>query len=155
MWLVLHLAYNVYIHPLRKHPGPISWGATRLPWCWHQYHGRLSRKLLELHEKYGKTVRVAPNELSFISEAAWKTIYGPRSNEMGKDSVFSLHTPTGVQSKIRIGKNCAHIVARFRLITIRYTHCRPGNSHQTETPALACIFGEGFARTGGDYPGVR
>lgn len=53
-----------------------------------------------MHIKYGPTVRVAPNELSFTSETAWKIIYGSRSNEMGKDPVFSLHTPTGVQSKL-------------------------------------------------------
>ena len=29
-----------------------------------------------LHEKYGEVVRIAPDELSFISETAWKEIYG-------------------------------------------------------------------------------
>lgn len=99
IWSSFYMLYNLLFHPLRKYPGPISWQATRLPWCWYQYRGCLSRKLLELHNNYGKVVRVAPNELSFISEDAWKTIYGSRSNEMMKDPVFSLHTPTGVPSK--------------------------------------------------------
>ena len=29
-----------------------------------------------LHEKYGEVVRITPGELSFISESAWKEIYG-------------------------------------------------------------------------------
>ncbi|PWY67989.1 benzoate 4-monooxygenase cytochrome P450 [Aspergillus sclerotioniger CBS 115572] len=93
-----HVCYNVFLHPLRKYPGPVLWAATRLPWCWYQAQGRLNQKLLELHLRYGQTVRVAPNELSYTSEEAWKGIYGPRGDEMGKDPVFSLRTPTGVQN---------------------------------------------------------
>ncbi|KAL4912424.1 cytochrome P450 [Aspergillus aurantiobrunneus] len=110
-FFVLQLSYNVLFHPLRNYPGPVLWAATRLPWCWYQYRGRLSRKLLELHVRYGQTVRVAPNELSFTSEAAWRTIYGQRSQEMGKDPVFSLHTPTGVQS-ILTADRATHIRQR-------------------------------------------
>lgn len=48
--------------------------------------------------QYGKTVRVAPTELSFADEEAWKAIYGHRKNEMSKDAIFRLHTPTGAQN---------------------------------------------------------
>ncbi|TKA49840.1 hypothetical protein B0A55_12779, partial [Friedmanniomyces simplex] len=63
-----------------------------------RHRGVLQYKLLELHVKYGHAVRVAPNEMSFTSENAWKTIYGQRSVEMPKDPIFSLLTPTGVQN---------------------------------------------------------
>ena len=90
--------YNVFFPPLRGVPGPRLWAASRLPWCWQQYQGRLHYKLLSLHKQYGYAVRVAPNEVSFTSDTAWKTIYGHRSAEMGKDPIFRLHTPTGAQS---------------------------------------------------------
>ena len=93
------MLYNVFLHPLRHYRGPKLWAATRLPWCWYQYKGTLHSHLLELHIKYGHTVRIAPNELSFTTDTAWKTIYGHRSTEVGKDPVFRLHTPTGAQSK--------------------------------------------------------
>jgi hypothetical protein len=93
------MLYNIFLHPLRRYPGPKLWAATRLPWCWYQYKGGLNSQLLKLHIKYGHTIRIAPSELSFTTETAWKTIYGQRSVEMGKDPVFSLHTPTGAQSK--------------------------------------------------------
>jgi cytochrome P450 len=48
--------------------------------------------------QYGKTVRVAPTELSYADDDAWKTIYGHRKEEMGKDPIFRLHTPTGAQN---------------------------------------------------------
>ncbi|GLA01342.1 hypothetical protein AnigIFM60653_011594 [Aspergillus niger] len=97
-WVILHVCYNAFLHPLRQYPGPRLWAATRLPWCWYQAHGRLNQKLLELHLRYGRIVRVAPNELSYNSEEAWRAIYGLRSDEMGKDPIFSLRTPTGVQN---------------------------------------------------------
>ncbi|KAI9652378.1 MAG: hypothetical protein M1831_006856 [Alyxoria varia] len=98
LWTVSVIFYNVFLHPLRKYPGPRSWAATRLPWCYWQYYGVLLRRLLELHKQYGHTVRIAPNELSYTSDTAWKSIYGHRSAEMGKDPIFLLHTPTGVQN---------------------------------------------------------
>lgn len=92
------MLYNVFFHPLRRFPGPKLWAASRVPWCYYQYQGRLHYRLLQLHIKYGHTVRVAPNELSYTHEAAWKTIYGHRREEMGKDPIFRLHTPTGAQN---------------------------------------------------------
>ncbi|KAI4122513.1 MAG: hypothetical protein LQ338_005782 [Usnochroma carphineum] len=93
-----YLVYNVFFHPLRKFPGPKLWAATRVPWCYYQYQGRLHYRLLQMHTEYGHTVRVAPNELSYTHEAAWKTVYGHRKEEMGKDPIFRLHTPTGAQN---------------------------------------------------------
>ncbi|KAM5347985.1 hypothetical protein ACJ41O_007809 [Fusarium nematophilum] len=90
------IIYNVFFHPLRNHPGPKLWAATRIPWCWNQYRGRLNHRLMELHNQYGPTVRVAPDEVSYTSSTAWKTIYGQSSIEMSKDPIFSLVTPTGV-----------------------------------------------------------
>ncbi|KAK3303879.1 putative benzoate 4-monooxygenase cytochrome P450 [Chaetomium strumarium] len=89
---------NIYFHPLSQHPGPKAWAASRLPWCLHQYRGNLSQRLHQLHQCYGPVVRVAPDEISYISADAWKTIYGQRSVEMPKDPNFSLLTPSGVQN---------------------------------------------------------
>ncbi|KIW01749.1 uncharacterized protein PV09_06925 [Verruconis gallopava] len=98
IYVLAALTYNVYFHPLKNYPGPLSWAATRIPWCWYQYHGVNWRKILELHARYGHVVRIGPNELSYTSSEAWRIIYGHRVIEMGKDPVFSLHTPTGVQN---------------------------------------------------------
>ncbi|CAI6237285.1 unnamed protein product [Periconia digitata] len=97
-YIISYAIYNVYLHPLRKYPGPKFWAASRLPWCYYQYKGQLHYRLLQLHIQYGKTVRVAPTELSFAEDDAWKTIYGHRKEEMEKDPIFRLHTPTGAQN---------------------------------------------------------
>ena len=99
LWVASYLVYNVSLHPLRRFPGPRLWAASRLPWSWYQYQGTLPHRLLELHTEYGHTVRIAPNELSFTSDTAWKTVYGHRAVEMGKDPMVSLHTATDAQGE--------------------------------------------------------
>lgn len=42
-------------------------------------------KLLELHERYGPVVRVAPNELNFTAAEAWKDIYGHRTGGVSEN----------------------------------------------------------------------
>jgi hypothetical protein len=45
-------------------------------------NGNIARWLKELHEEHGDAVRVAPNEVSFISgETAWQDIYGFRTGK--------------------------------------------------------------------------
>ena len=40
--------------------------------------GNLPQKLKELHDRYGKIVRIAPDELCFVDPEAWKDIYTRR-----------------------------------------------------------------------------
>ncbi|KAI7789082.1 benzoate 4-monooxygenase cytochrome P450 [Diaporthe eres] len=60
-------------------------------------------RVFQLHQVYGPVVRVAPDEVSYTSETAWRTIYGQRSVEMTKDPVFSLSKPSGAQAFDLIG----------------------------------------------------
>lgn len=53
--------------------------------------GHVSREILKLHEAYGDVVRIAPNDLSFLTPDAWKDIMGHRQHdepELGKDRNF-------------------------------------------------------------------
>ncbi|KAL4788259.1 benzoate 4-monooxygenase cytochrome P450 [Aspergillus varians] len=49
-------------------------------YSWHFLAGRQPFRQLELHEKYGPVVRVAPNELSFNTSSSWRDIYGVRKS---------------------------------------------------------------------------
>lgn len=68
--------YNIFFHPLRHFPGPLSHGASILPWGRHLVGGNLPFHILELHQKYGPVVRVRPDELAFADAQAWQDIYG-------------------------------------------------------------------------------
>ncbi len=68
--------YNVYLHPLRSYPGPWFARASRLPFLYYQISGRLPQEVMKWHVKYGDTIRIAPNDLSFIQSQAWFDING-------------------------------------------------------------------------------
>lgn len=84
------VTYNLLIHPLKGFPGPRTLAASRIPVTYASLKGIQAQWLHNLHLKYGPVVRVAPNELSFIDEQAWKDIYSssptvPQSMKRGSD----------------------------------------------------------------------
>ncbi|KAJ5556972.1 hypothetical protein N7494_000887 [Penicillium frequentans] len=97
------VVYNVYFHPLAKYPGPKSMAATRIPNMYMVASGQVHRGITRLHEKYGPVVRVAPNELSFVTSGeAWKPIYGSRPGhaQKPKDALFYQQPMNGFPSII-------------------------------------------------------
>ncbi|EEH23236.1 hypothetical protein PABG_05447 [Paracoccidioides brasiliensis Pb03] len=68
--------YNVFFHPLRSFPGPLSHAMSRIPYLFKLSSGTLQFDLLNMHKKYGDVVRIAPNELAFSHPGAWKDIMG-------------------------------------------------------------------------------
>jgi hypothetical protein len=67
--------YNIALHPLRAYPGPPLWRASYLPASYHTFRGTYHHRLREIHRRYGATVRVTPNELSFTSEQAMRELW--------------------------------------------------------------------------------
>ncbi|ROT35380.1 toxin biosynthesis cytochrome P450 monooxygenase [Sodiomyces alkalinus F11] len=83
------VVYNLFFHPLRKYPGPLLWRASGLPKAIHLLMGTYPRKAVEFHERYPGTIRVSPNELSYMQATAWKDIFGRLlKNEFPKDTRF-------------------------------------------------------------------
>lgn len=56
------ILYNVHFHPAAAYPGPLLARATRLYYMYYRMSGRLEFKIKELHDRYGRVVRVAPDE---------------------------------------------------------------------------------------------
>lgn len=74
--------YNLYFHPLAGRPGPLLPAATRLWWLWHSLKGDLHCQLVLLHRRYGQSVRIAPDEISYTHLEAWKEIYAARPGQL-------------------------------------------------------------------------
>ncbi|KAH7080753.1 cytochrome P450 monooxygenase-like protein [Paraphoma chrysanthemicola] len=84
--LIGHFLYtnirNIFFHPLKKIPGPKLAAGSGIPYSLHMRNGTMVDWLKQLHDTYGEAVRVAPNEVSFISgETAWADIYGFRTGK--------------------------------------------------------------------------
>ncbi|KKZ65868.1 hypothetical protein EMCG_08373 [[Emmonsia] crescens] len=69
---------TLYFHPLSRYNGPTLWAITRFPYMLAFRSGKLAHKIKHFHEVYGDTVRVAPNEISFINPSCIKDIYNRR-----------------------------------------------------------------------------
>ncbi|KAF7930323.1 uncharacterized protein EAE98_004724 [Botrytis deweyae] len=93
--------YNHFFHPLSKYPGPLLWRISRLPYAISLSRGNLVHDTWAIHTKYGKVVRLAPDELSFIDGQAWHDIYGARGRghaEFTKNPAWIRPAPNGVFS---------------------------------------------------------
>ncbi|KAK6193011.1 hypothetical protein LQW54_012895 [Pestalotiopsis sp. IQ-011] len=77
-WQFTAIFYNLYLHPLRRFPGPITGRASGIPWAFRHAKGVQAFHTQRLHDIYGPVVRVGPNHLSFTDVRAWKDIYGHR-----------------------------------------------------------------------------
>ncbi|KAL3487620.1 cytochrome P450 [Aspergillus germanicus] len=77
--LISFLAYRIYnfiTDPLLDIPGPFLARFTRL-WLSYQYAtGQYERTNIQLHKRYGRIVRIAPNQYSIDGPSALKVLYG-------------------------------------------------------------------------------
>ncbi|KAF2665558.1 cytochrome P450 [Microthyrium microscopicum] len=90
--------YNWLLHPLSKIPGPLLWGISETPFNLSMINGTFVHDVHKIHQKYGPVVRIAPNELSFITEQAQRDIYSRRVEDgypMRKDPNFNSAAPNG------------------------------------------------------------
>lgn len=95
--------YNLFLHPLRRFPGPRFAAATRIQFSWKLLNGTLPFYIKDLHDKYGDVVRIAPDELCYRNAESWKSIYGvqPRgTNNSNKDSRFFVKEVNGEPSLV-------------------------------------------------------
>ncbi|KID78805.1 Cytochrome P450 family protein, partial [Metarhizium brunneum ARSEF 3297] len=71
------LVINYFRNPLRSVPGPFWARFSNLWLVYHTRQGRMHRKMIELHGKYGPLVRLGPHEISTADIDSLRTIYGP------------------------------------------------------------------------------
>jgi hypothetical protein len=70
------LLINYFRNPLRNVPGPFWAKFSNLWLVYHTGQGRMHRKIIEVHEKYGPLVRLGPHEISTADIDSLKVIYG-------------------------------------------------------------------------------
>lgn len=89
-WM-LQALHDKFFHSLRKVPGPALASVSQLWRNIRYFRGTWHDDVVSLHQKYGKVVRIAPDEVSFVDGTALKSLYG-----MGKASQkVSVETPHG------------------------------------------------------------
>ncbi|KAI9172819.1 putative sterigmatocystin biosynthesis P450 monooxygenase STCB [Paramyrothecium foliicola] len=90
--------------PLSHVPGPRFFAVTKWRLAYEDWKGTRTRTIYRLHQEYGPAVRIGPNEVSFNSLTALRTIYGPGSrygrttfyrmfDVYGEQNLFTFHSP--------------------------------------------------------------
>jgi cytochrome P450 len=111
---LLLLCYNAFFHPLARFPGPRLASITGL---WRLYHiavGDWSEIILDLHQKYGRTVRVAPNELSVVDESVMKALYGHNTAAIKSKWYSAFQSPQGAPNQLATRDPKVHAGIRRR-----------------------------------------
>ncbi|KAH6867607.1 cytochrome P450 [Thelonectria olida] len=117
---VAHALYNVFLHPLRKFPGPLLCRATQLYSQFKFLSGVLQFNIKSWHDTYGPVVRISPNELSFISPQAWRDIYSTLTDpngpaEMQKYDKFYRFAGPGTPDTLFTASKKVHVTFRRQI----------------------------------------
>ena len=94
--LASFIGYRIFFHPLAKFPGPLQAKYTGWWRSKRYFRGSWHDDILLLHEKYGRVVRIAPNELSIVDEGAIKSLYGHGTKASKTSWYETWQPPTGV-----------------------------------------------------------
>jgi hypothetical protein len=104
MWLLLLAGaawaciafYRSLVTPLAKVPGPWYTLFTAVWLKANEYKGDRRLYIHDLHQRYGRIVRIGPNEVSFASTDAIKEIYTSSGTGYDKTEFYSLFIPFNV-----------------------------------------------------------
>ncbi|KAG8163047.1 hypothetical protein KVR01_007525 [Diaporthe batatas] len=110
---------HLVLSPLRQVPGPAFFAITKWRLAYEDWRGRRTRTIAQLHSRYGPAVRVGPNEVSFNSLSALKTIYGPGSR-FGRTSFYRMFEVYGEQNLFTFQSSEEH-GARKKLLSHAYS----------------------------------
>lgn len=97
IYLATTWIYSAYFSPLSKYPGPKLWGASYIPYSYHQLTGKVAYKIEALQTLYGPIVRTGPRSLSYIHENAWTDAYSKTRPQLRKDPKVGPDPPDGVK----------------------------------------------------------
>ncbi|KAI0601521.1 putative cytochrome P450 [Biscogniauxia sp. FL1348] len=101
--VLYRLGYCVYLlwfHPLAKYPGPSLAAISEIWYAKTWTSGQWPRRIQAAHRKYGDIVRIAPNELSFVTAQSFQDIYGPPSKSRKLFPKSELFYATGITNLV-------------------------------------------------------
>lgn len=93
---------NLSRSPITKLPGPWYTTVTSLVLKYQEFTSNRRLYIHGLHLKYGPTVRIAPNEVSFANLEAMREIYASGGSGYDKTELYDLFRQFGIKYGTRI-----------------------------------------------------
>ncbi|KEY71798.1 hypothetical protein S7711_06550 [Stachybotrys chartarum IBT 7711] len=84
LYATVNCFYNLYFHPAAKYPGPKLAAVSNLWYAYHWITGKYPLVIAKALEEYGDVVRIAPNELVFITPKAAADMFGTQVRGLEK-----------------------------------------------------------------------
>ncbi|OIW24533.1 cytochrome P450 [Coniochaeta ligniaria NRRL 30616] len=98
IFLIKYLLLDpLFLTPLNRIPGPQGFALTKWRLAYEDWKGTSTRTIHQLHQRYGPVVRIGPDQVSFSSLAALRTIYGPGS-KFGRTDFYRMFDVYGRQN---------------------------------------------------------
>jgi cytochrome P450 len=113
--LLSFFTYRALLHPLAHIPGPFL---AKFTGWWRHYHyfrGTWHDDILKVHRKYGRIVRIAPNELSVVDVDATKQLYGHGHNAPKTDWYATWEVPNAAPGLFAARDKKLHAFLRKRV----------------------------------------
>lgn len=113
VWIAIAVAVYAICTPfanggsLRKIPGPWIYATTRFRLALDAWQARSVHAVLDLHRRYGPVVRIGPEEVSFNSLSALRTIYGA-GNGFERTSFYRMFDVYGRPNLFTFGAGKLH-----------------------------------------------
>jgi cytochrome P450 len=107
--------YRIFFHPLAKIPGPFL---AKITGHWRNkriWRGTWHDDILELHERYGRVVRIAPNEVAVVDQNAMKQLYGHGHNAEKTDWYATWDPPISAPAFFSVRDRKLHSFLRKRV----------------------------------------
>lgn len=105
---------------LRNVPGPRAYALSSAPLAWDAWKARSIHKIQELHASYGPVVRVRPDQVSFNSLSALRTIYGAGSS-FERTAFYSMFDAFGKANMFTFASGTLHR-ERKKLLSHMYSN---------------------------------
>ncbi|EAW11077.1 cytochrome P450 [Aspergillus clavatus NRRL 1] len=136
LYLIGKVFINLFQSPLRSIPGPKLFAITKWRLAYEDYRGTRTRYMKTLHDRYGDAVRIGPNEVSFNSLSALRTIYGA-GTVFQRDTFYRMFDAYGKQVMFSFASSKDHR-ARKKLLNHAYSKTSvlsPNNASMIEEKA--------------------
>ncbi|KAF7865957.1 hypothetical protein EAF04_006121 [Stromatinia cepivora] len=82
LYAASRVIYLSYFHPLSQFPGPRIAAVSNIWYAYHWLSGRYPWAIEDVLLKYGDVVRIAPNDLVFLTPQAVEDIYSPQHKKL-------------------------------------------------------------------------
>jgi len=97
-YFTIWIVYARTLHPLAKVPGPF-WPSVSRTWLmWHHHRGDIEIVERELHKKYGRIIRIAPDEV-VVADPKYIPLIYPIQRPLQKTDWYKPWRPQGLDSQ--------------------------------------------------------